>query len=393
MRRLRVLQVVDSLGVGGAETWLIALVKHWRELPNGPQVEFLTTGQTIGALEGEALAHGAAIHRVQYGKTKLLSFARGFCHVLRHGAYDAVHDHQDYASGWHFLLGARALPPVRVTHVHNPHYQVTENYGGSVSRRLTGRIGVAMIAQFATHIAGTSRQSLHEHGFDSPAFSHIPKLAVHCGFDTTLFARDRARARREVRIEFNWPDNARIALFAGRIDVSPDPGDARNHKNSGLAVAIAIAACGRDPSLRVLFAGPPSVASPVLEDRIAAAGLGDRIRLIGVRRDIARLMRGSDALLFPSRSEGLGMVAVEAQAAGLPVLASTAVPRECVVVKDLVEFLEIEAGVDAWTQALLRLANAPRWGDAANRAVAASGFGIENSAARLAALYKGQLAA
>ena len=100
-------------------------------------------------------------------------------------------------------------------------------------------------------------------------------------------------------------------------------------------------------------------------------------------------MRGADALLFPSRSEGLGMVAVEAQAAGMPVLASTAVPGECVVVPEMVTFMNLDSGVDAWAQALVRLAAAPRYVGNANALVANSHFSIEHSTAQLAKLYAG----
>jgi glycosyltransferase involved in cell wall biosynthesis len=119
-----------------------------------------------------------------------------------------------------------------------------------------------------------------------------------------------------------------------------------------------------------------------------AAGAGDRIAFAGVRRDIGRLMAGADALFFPSRAEGLGMVAVEAQAAGLPVLASTGVPRECVVIPGLVRFLDLDVGPAVWRDALLAMLRTPR-PDAteANRQVAASPFAIANSARSLAELY------
>jgi len=383
---VKVLQIIDNLGMGGAETWLISLLRHWREQGDGPQVDFLATGGRPGVFDDEARALGAQIIYLRYGQARLPAFVKGFRRVLREGGYDVLHDHEDYASGWHFALGS-PLPPVRVTHVHNPAYQVAENYGHGLRQRLTGRFGKAMIARYATHITGTSRQAITEHGFDAPAFDHIPKMALHCGFDPAAFAGDRTAARVDVRAEFKWPQTARIALFAGRIDVSPDPGHPRNHKNSGFAVSIAIAGCRRDPDLRVLFAGRLSVATPILEGRIEAAGLSDRIRLIGVRRDIARLMLGADVLFFPSRSEGLGMVAVEAQAAGLPVLASTAVPRECVIISDLVTFLDVGAGAEAWADELLHVMTLPRADLAANRQVSASPFAIDNSAEALLRLY------
>jgi glycosyltransferase involved in cell wall biosynthesis len=183
-------------------------------------------------------------------------------------------------------------------------------------------------------------------------------------------------------------------LFAGRFDASPDLGHPRNHKNSGFAVTVAIDCARQDPDVRFVFAGPFSEATPILRARVEQAGLGERVAFAGVRRDIGRLMAGADALLFPSRAEGLGMVAVEAQAAGVPVLASTSVPKECVVIAELVRFLDLDAGPAAWRDELLALVRAPRVDAAdANRRVAASPFAITHSARRLAELYRSNGAA
>ncbi|MEJ8572823.1 glycosyltransferase [Microbaculum marinum] len=386
---MKVLQIVDNLGMGGAEVWLVALLRHWQDQDDGPQVHFLATGGQEGVLDDAARSLGAKIHYLRYSQARLPVFARAFRRLLEEGRYDAIHDHQDYASGWHFALGTGLLPPVRITHVHNPVYQVQENYGNGLRKRLTGAVGKRFVAHYATYIAGTSRQAISEHGFDAPAFDRVPKGPVYCGFDTGQFSGHRPAARASVRQEFGWQQRTRIVLFAGRIDVSPRQDHPRAHKNSGFAASIAIEACRRDPDLHVLFAGSPSAGTPILEGRIAEASLSGRIRLLGVRADVPRLMLASEVLLFPSRGEGLGMVAVEAQAAGTPVLASTAVPRECVVVPELVTFLDLDAGVDRWATDLLRLARSEACRGGANAAVSESAFAISNSARTLVALYAG----
>ena len=81
------------------------------------------------------------------------------------------------------------------------------------------------------------------------------------------------------------------------------------------------------------------------------------------------------------------MVAVEAQAAGLPVLASTNVPVECVVVPELVRFKEVDEGEAAWADDLFQLAGQPRDIPGANQRVAASAFAIESSCSALLRLY------
>ena len=227
-----------------------------------------------------------------------------------------------------------------------------------------------------------------EYGFDMPSFRQIPKTALYCGFDTTRFLGDSAVTKAIIRREFGWPVDAKVILFAGRIDESVNPAHPRIHKNSAFAVSVGIECCRRDSRVRMLLAGAKSAAVPILERLIADSGLEGRIQFVGIRQDIERLMLGSDVLLFPSRGEGLGMVAVEAQAAGLPVLASTAVPRECVVVPELVAFRDVKDGETVWAADLLRLVAQPRNIAAANQQVAVSAFAIENSARALSTLYR-----
>lgn len=385
-RPIKVLQIIDTLGMGGAETWLMEVLRLWSK-SGACQMDFLATSGNPGIFDEESRQLGARVFYLRYGRADLPHFAREFRKLLREGQYDAIHDHQDYASGWHFLMGRNSLPNVRVTHVHNPSYQILNNYAITLSRRLTAQIGKKLIARYATHITGTSRQVITEYGFDASAFKRIPKAALHCGFDVSRFRCDSADARTGICQEFGWASDFKLILFAGRIDESAELDHARNHKNSAFAVSVGIACARKDPRMRMLFAGARSKAVSVLEERISAADLNDSIRFIGIRKDIERLMAASDVLLFPSRGEGLGMAAVEAQAAGLPVVAADTVPRECVVIPELVRFLKIEEGSEHWaTQVLTFAAERGRVPDA-NKRVAASAFSIGQSASALLALY------
>lgn len=384
---IKVLHVLDNLGMGGAETWLMELLRFWKRSGGyGPRFDFLATGGVPTYYDEEAKQLGANIYYLRYGRAHLGSFGSGLRQILRRGSYCAIHDHSDHAAGWHFLMGGSCLPPVRVVHVHNPAFHIWHNYGVTVSRRITAEIGKILAAKYATHITGTSRQVISEYGFDVPRFQHIQKMVLHCGFNTELFgSRDDAKA--SVCRELSWPSDAKIVLFAGRVDQSPEIGHPLNHKNSGFALTVIMEAARIDPNVCLIFAGGLSPAVPVLEQRIRDAGLAGRVRFLGIRNDLKRLMYASDLLLFPSCGEGLGMVTVEAQAAGLPVLASTAVPRECSVVPGLVRFEPLERGAAAWAAELLQHIKHPRDVAAANSRVAASPFSVENSARALIGLY------
>jgi glycosyltransferase EpsF len=391
-RPVRVLEIIHTLSMGGAETWLMEVLRLWSHT-RAVQMDFLLTSGNRTIFDDEACRLGARLHYVRYGRANLGQFIREFRRILREGHYDAIHDHGDYASGWHFLMGQGLLPRVRVTHVHNPWLNIEANYAVNVSRRLTTIVGKRLVHQLATHVCGTSGEILRRYGFPSGQARKPIVSVLHCGIDIEKFNAPRDVDRQSVLREFGWPQEARVVLFAGRLDRATEFDHPQNHKNSWFALNVLRAAVDKVPAVRLLMAGDDSYGAGdgprrELERHIDGWGLRDKLRLIGVRNDIPRLMRAADALFFPSRQEGLGMVAVEAQAACLPVLTSTAVPREAVVIPELCEALSLSEPIETWAAALVRMLSRPRPTlDLCRHALESSAFSIANSAQQLERMY------
>lgn len=393
---LRVLQVFSALGMGGAETWLMALLRYFAKdseaLPFRVRFDVLLTGGEKSVFDEEAQALGSRLFYVRYSQKRLLPFRRELKRILKRGRYHAIHDHQSYAAGIHFLLGVGQLPPVRIAHFHNPLCDLQE----FMDRRtyLVTEVEKRLLAVLATHITATSNQMLVEHGVEQTLFRKTGREVVHCGFDVMRFHAS-INARALVREEFGWKANSQIMLFVGRIGsdtyISNDPdGVGQGRKNPFFAVNVAAEVIARNPGVRLLLVGGGDYATKNIQEQVRSRGLSDQIRFIGIRNDVPRLMAGADLFLFPSRAEGLGMVAVEAQAMGLRVLASDAVPRECVAVPGMVTFCSLDAPLMQWAQAALRLLECPRLDpQECNSEVSNSSFSIENSAAHLIRLYSG----
>jgi glycosyltransferase involved in cell wall biosynthesis len=219
--------------------------------------------------------------------------------------------------------------------------------------------------------------------------SAVPSVsALHCGFEIKKFNKGRELDRDSVLREFSWPSNTPLVLFVGRLDRALQFDHPQNHKNSWFALNVVRAALESQASIRFLMAGAGERERQELEHRVKDWGLADKLRLIGIRKDVERLMRAADVLLFPSRQEGLGMVAVEAQAAGLPVLASTAVPSECVVIPELYNALPLSESIGRWANALIEVMTKPRPAlDKCRHTFESSAFSIQNSARRLMEIY------
>ncbi|MBA3766041.1 MAG: hypothetical protein H0W99_03440, partial [Acidobacteria bacterium] len=155
----RVLQVFNSLAMGGAETWLMALLKYFHQaddLPVKVRMDVCLTGGKRYVFDDEAESLGAHLFYPHFTRKNTLSFARQFRQILLKGRYHAIHDHQDYAAGLRFAMGVGCLPPVRVAHVHNTSFSVN-NYNASLPRRLTFQLAKKFLSQTATHIASTSQ--------------------------------------------------------------------------------------------------------------------------------------------------------------------------------------------------------------------------------------------
>lgn len=389
-RELRVLHVLGSLGISGAEQWLIALLRHLRDTRHermfDVRMDILLTSGEPGPLDEEAASLGARLHFIRYSRSNLPTFARAFRKLLRSGRYHVLHHHQDHSAGTHLILGTGLLPAVRAVHYHNPLASRAAASAGIV-QQWVARAGAQVVKRRATHILGTSSHTLSAYGVDQASVPpRVQSRALHCGFDVSRFRASGARAREALLAGLGWPEPAKILLFVGRLFSHAR----HNQKNPHFAVEVAAACMRRNPTVRMLFAG--GSADPTdqqdMDARIEDLGLADRFRILGQRSDIPELMSASDLLLFPSLAEGLGMVAVEAQAAGLPVLASAAVPAEVSVVPGGVHFLALEQGADVWADEALRILDLPRPDpDRCNDLVAQSPFAIENSARDLLEVY------
>jgi glycosyltransferase involved in cell wall biosynthesis len=388
-RELRVLHVFSVLGVGGAETWLLSLLKYFREHRNdrSVQIDVLLTGEGKGTFDDEARALGAELFYVPFTRANVPRFVRAFRRILKRGNYDAIHDHQDYIAGLHFMMGLGQLPPVRVAHVHNPLYHRT-NYANGNLRRLAQAGGKKLLSKFASHVMGTSQQIVQEYGLAGPAFRKVTTGAAHCGFEVENFAGDRALAHETFCRELGWETSSRVILFVGRLDGSEIEyhGRRMSHKNPEFALSVVRECMAADPTVRLAMVGAGDARRVEFEAMVQGWKLADKIRFLGARHDVPQLMLGADLLLFPSLAEGLGMVVVEAQAAGLRTLASDTTPRECLVIPGMVQFLPL-TDESHWVTEALRLLDTDQDVSQCNAAVNRSPFSIRNSAARLLGIY------
>ena len=139
----------------------------------------------------------------------------------------------------------------------------------------------------------------------------------------------------------------------------------------------------KDENSVLLLAGIGELQDDI-KKKVSLFGLEDSVIFLGARNDIDRIYQAMDVFVLPSRYEGLGMVAIEAQASGLPVLASPKVPDEIKITNN-VWFLPLNDNKDVWAKKVLGCRKISR--DNTSVEIERAGFDISREAKKLEEYY------
>jgi glycosyltransferase involved in cell wall biosynthesis len=163
----------------------------------------------------------------------------------------------------------------------------------------------------------------------------------HCGIDLSPFRVpvDRNAVRAELRI----PPTALVVGHVGRL-AAP--------KNHGFLLRVAAEVVRMDPRVFFVLVGEGPLRERI-EREAAELAIRERILLTGSRADVPRVLRAFDAFLLPSAREGLPLVALEAQAAALPIVLTDTITRELVVCRELFSWRSLSDSPRSWASALL----------------------------------------
>lgn len=322
---MKLLHVITTLDVGGAEMHLLAQVRGQGERGHQVRVAYLKGG---GSLTPEMLEAGAE----WVGPVGL---ALAPLRLRRHLAWcDLVHSHllkADAATALAAVLfGARRR---WVSGKHNDE-RVLERPLFSRLHGLLGNLPARTIV-LSDHVG----RFMERHG----RVRRSGMVRVYYGLDPSPYERARAGERAAAREELGLGREDLVFVCVARFaeqkahDVllrafaqALEAREAREAREAGEGRV------GAGPRLRLLLVGDDPFGdgrrrAEALARELALDGNGDGEAVVfaGIRRDVPRLLAASDVFVMSSLWEGLGLVFLEAMAAGLPVLATrvSAVPE------------------------------------------------------------------
>jgi glycosyltransferase involved in cell wall biosynthesis len=194
--------------------------------------------------------------------------------------------------------------------------------------------------------------------------------------DISAYENFPKNARKLLRKELNFPKKGPLIGHIGRFD---------KVKNHDFLIKIFARYHKQNPHSNLVLVGEGPLENKT-KNLVNRNDLDENVHFLGVRSDIPKILMCLDLLLLPSISEGLGIVLVEAQAAGIPCIASTAVPKEADLGLGLVKFLNLCA--DTWSSSVdsaLTDSNIP-W-NARKHKLELHGYNILNVAKKLEQIY------
>jgi glycosyltransferase involved in cell wall biosynthesis len=336
---IRVLNVMGGLNRGGAETWMIQVLRGMKD--TGIQLDFVVHGDGPFHYQAEAEALGSRVI-----KCKGLGFpplyALNLMRILRrHGPYQAIHAHSHHFSGIILLVACVAGVPVRVVQSHSDTRQLDAKAG--IFRRMYTGIMKRLIWSCATVGTAVSRNAA-DALFPPDWREHGKWRVMLLGVDPQPFQRpvDGDSLRRELGI----PAGVTVVGHVGRF--GPE-------KNHAFLLRVAAEYLKLAPKTMFLLVGDGPLRKDI-EGEAKELGIGGQICFAGVRKDVPALMRGvMDVFVMPSLFEGLPLVLLESQAAGLPCLLSDTIAEESDFMPVLMNRESLNSSAACWAIRLQRL--------------------------------------
>ena len=363
---IRILHILHSMNRGGTEAMLMNLYRHIDR--EQIQFDFLLTDPAPCAYEPEIGSLGGRVYRIpRLTRGNPLRYMRAADAFFKaHPEYRIVHSHTSSKSAIPLWIARRNGIPVRICHSHSNRSESGIN--GLIRDALKPALRHMATDLFACSDAGA--QWLYGTRTVRKGGVHIVKNAIPCAD----YAYDGS-VRQEVRERLGLGD-ALVIGHTGRFH------PAKNHL---FLLDIFSEIRRRRPDARLLLVGDGAL-RPQIQRRIAELGLADAVVLTGVVSDVHRYMQAMDVFVFPSHYEGLGMVLVEAQAAGLRCFTSAGSVPEEANVAGLVEYIPLSESPAVWAERVLRHTGPhPRTGTLEK--IRAKGYDIAEAARRLEAFY------
>ena len=395
-KQIRVLHVLGTLDVGGAESRVMDLYRHIDR--DRVQFDFLIHTDAVPsdgrdyssdalmkarapqAFDQEVIGLGGHIYALPRPDLKHLSrYRKAAERFFRdHHDFAAVEGHMTSTASIYLPAAKKAGVPVTLSHVRSG------GSGTGLKKILTDLLRSDLASRADRLLSCTMEAGIYVYGKRAKDRIEVIPNAI----ETKRLQFD-AKAREKYRNELDIPGDAFVIGHVGRFDPM---------KNQAFLIRLAAGMSGqgtKGQDIYLVFVGDGSLRKEC-EDLSVRLGIADRVRFAGVcsREKTAGLYQAFDMFALPSFYEGMPGTAIEAQASGLDCLLSDAVTKEAEITPLIRRISLDEPGM--WEEAVRKIMNEQTQSDEdrmkrsleALQGLDEAGYNVETLAVRMARYYQ-----
>ena len=358
--KIWILHACNRLSIGGVQAFLMNYYRHI----DRDRIQFAFAVQRNEELsyDKEIIEMGGRIHYLPRMEDGALSYIKELAALLNeHPEYQIIHAHMNQRNAIALATAKARKVKIRISHAHN-----TCSYKTFVQKARYNLFKL-IIAITGTHFwacSNAANECLH---YPEKKNTWI----LHNAIDITRFKYDE-EVRSCIRTQYGI-DPSKIVV--GHV------GNFSSQKNTGFLISL----IRELPDNFMLLLVGEGEEKDSLMRRCKNESLNNRVIFTGVQ-DSSIMYQAMDVFAFPSKFEGLGMVAIEAMTSGLQVIASSGVPEEVDISNSIIHLPIGEENIGLWKNAIINTSYT-RNGKASYE-VRKAGYDVNYSVKELMARYE-----
>lgn len=350
---------------GGVESFLLS---YYRKIDrNIIQFDFLCNTHKKVAYEDELISLGAKVIHIAMRSKNPVKYYRELNSFMRANA-------SEYSAVWVNVCSLANIDYIKIAKKYGVRKRIIHSHNSqNMDSRLRGflhNINKNNIQKYATDFWACSQEAA-DWFYNKSLMSQV--VIIKNAIDLSRFEFS-VEKRKQIRAKYHL-ENAYVLGNVGRLHFQ---------KNQIFALDILKKLLDKKPNSFLILVGQGEDETK-LKNHAVELDISDHVIFAGVQSDVNAYLSSFDLFLFPSVFEGLSIAGLEAQANGVPVLASNGVIPEELKLSDNFHFKKLDDGADSWADEIIHISETDVRSDEGkiNSCFTRAGYNIDYEAKRL----------
>lgn len=358
MKKVLIVITTGFDSVGGITSAVMNYIRNITE--KNINFDFCSFNYPNFELIKEINSYGYFYYKLVNRKKNVFLYCYQLYKLIKNNKYDIIHIHGNSSTMIFELLVAKFCNiKKRIVHVHSK----------STNYPIINKILSPIFNNLYTDAIAVSKDS-GNWLYNNKSFVVLNNAINIEKYRYNLLKRNR------IRTEFNIKENCKVIGNVSKLN----PG-----KNLFFLIDVYEEYFKINPNSKLFLVGGGSLYNQ-LKKYVNSKNLQDNVILTGMRMDIDACMSAMDYFVFTSLHEGLGMVLIEAQTAGLYCICSNKVPLETKVT-DNIEYLGLEEPISKWVLKINSISKHNRISNKIYNDIRKNGYDIKIEADKLINIY------